>query len=58
MSLAALAAGSDGLLLEVHPSPDQARNDGAPSVTFEQFRQLKSQIQALTHAFGRTMTSS
>ncbi len=37
MALAAVAAGADGLLIEVHPAPDEALSDGPQSLTFEQF---------------------
>src|SRR5216117_332747 len=44
MSLAALAAGTDGLLIEVHPNPDEALKDGAQSLTIEQFQDLMPQL--------------
>src|SRR5256884_6122222 len=40
MSLASVAAGSDGLLIEVHPNPDEALKDGAQSLTPDQFQSL------------------
>lgn len=57
MSLASLAAGSDGLLIEVHPNPDEALKDGAQSLTIEQFHSLMPQIQSVTHAIGRTLVT-
>jgi 3-deoxy-7-phosphoheptulonate synthase len=57
MSLAALAAGTDGLLIEVHPNPDEALKDGAQSLTIEQFQALMPQIQAVVHAIGRTVVT-
>jgi 3-deoxy-7-phosphoheptulonate synthase len=50
MSLAAVAAGAQGLIVEVHPRPDQALSDGAQSLDFEAFarlaRELSSQLEA------------
>jgi len=40
MSLAALAAGADGLIVEVHPNPKEATSDGDQSLDFEQFGDL------------------
>jgi 3-deoxy-7-phosphoheptulonate synthase len=53
MSLASIAAGTDGLLIEVHPNPDQALKDGAQSLTLEQFESLMPQAQAVSAAVGR-----
>lgn len=50
MTLASVAAGSDGLLIEVHPNPDQALKDGAQSLTIEQFRDLMPQVRAVARA--------
>ena len=44
MSLAALAAGADGLIIEVHPQPDQAITDGFQTIDFQQFSQLMHTI--------------
>ncbi|MFL5623994.1 MAG: 3-deoxy-7-phosphoheptulonate synthase, partial [Ktedonobacteraceae bacterium] len=57
MSLASLAAGTDGLLIEVHPNPDEALKDGAQSLTIQQFQALMPQIQAVVHAIGRAMVT-
>ncbi|MBN9120511.1 MAG: 3-deoxy-7-phosphoheptulonate synthase [Planctomycetes bacterium] len=54
MSLAALAAGADGLLLEIHPDPDRAMSDGAQSLDFAGFDALLTRLKALAPAFGRT----
>jgi 3-deoxy-7-phosphoheptulonate synthase len=40
LSLASIAAGTDALLIEVHPNPDEALKDGAQSLTIEQFKEL------------------
>jgi len=57
LSLASIAAGTDGLLIEVHPNPDEALKDGAQSLTLEQFQSLLPQIQAVAHAIGRTIAT-
>ena len=57
MARAAVAAGADGLLIEVHPNPDEALKDGAQSLTLEQFQGLMPQIQAVAHAIGRTIVT-
>jgi 3-deoxy-7-phosphoheptulonate synthase len=55
MSLAALAAGADGLLLEAHPDPDHALSDGAQTLDFTALDALLARLKALGSAFGRTM---
>jgi 3-deoxy-7-phosphoheptulonate synthase len=55
MARAAVAAGSDGLLVEVHPDPDHALSDGAQSLRFEQFEELMSQLRIIAPAVGRSM---
>jgi 3-deoxy-7-phosphoheptulonate synthase len=57
LSLASIAAGSDGLLIEVHPNPDEALKDGAQSLTIRQFQELMPQFLAVTHAIGREVAS-
>jgi 3-deoxy-7-phosphoheptulonate synthase len=56
MGRAAVAAGSDGLLVEVHPDPDHALSDGAQSLRFEQFEELMSQLRIIAPAVGRSMS--
>lgn len=58
MALAALAAGADGLMIEVHPNPDLALKDGAQSLTFENFQRLTSQLTLLVEATGRRLAVS
>jgi 3-deoxy-7-phosphoheptulonate synthase len=53
MALAAVAAGADGIIVEVHPNPDLALKDGAQSLTFANFRQLMSQLKFVAEAVGR-----
>jgi 3-deoxy-7-phosphoheptulonate synthase len=55
MSLAALAAGADGLLIEVHPEPDQALSDGPQSLDFPAFEQLYQKLRCLAPLLGRTL---
>lgn len=58
MALAAVAAGADGIMVEVHPHPDLALKDGAQSLTFANFQQLMSQLQHVAEAVGRRIASS
>jgi 3-deoxy-7-phosphoheptulonate synthase len=50
MSLAAVAAGAQGLIVEVHPRPDQALSDGAQSLDFEAFTRLMRELRGLLEA--------
>ena len=53
MALAALAAGADGLLLEIHPNPDKALSDGAQSLDFAAFKELLVSLRRLAEPLGR-----
>jgi 3-deoxy-7-phosphoheptulonate synthase len=53
MCLAAVAAGADGLLIEVHPTPETALCDGAQSLTIEQFAECSAAIRQVAAAVGR-----
>ena len=53
LALAAVAAGADGLIIEVHNDPQHALSDGAQSLTPEQFDQVAKHINAAAKAFGR-----
>jgi 3-deoxy-7-phosphoheptulonate synthase len=55
MARAAVAAGADGLLLEVHHDPDHALSDGAQSLYPEQFRELMVQLRLIASAVGRSI---
>jgi 3-deoxy-7-phosphoheptulonate synthase len=55
MARAAVAAGADGLLIEVHPDPDRALSDGAQSMFPEQFEELMRQLKMIAPAVGRTI---
>src|SRR5262245_4599741 len=54
MARAAIAAGADGLMVEVHPDPDHALSDGAQSLWPEQFEELMGQVEVIARAIGRT----
>ena len=53
MARAGVAAGADGLLVEVHPTPDRALSDGAQSLYPEQFDRLMKEIRLIADAIGR-----
>lgn len=55
MARAAVAAGADGLLIEVHPDPDQALSDGAQSMSPESFADLMDALRIIAPAIGRTI---
>ncbi|HEX3880751.1 MAG TPA: 3-deoxy-7-phosphoheptulonate synthase [Bryobacteraceae bacterium] len=55
MARAAIAAGADGLIIEVHPDPDRAMSDGAQSLRPDQFAQLMDQLRKIAPAVGRTI---
>jgi 3-deoxy-7-phosphoheptulonate synthase len=55
MALAALAAGADGLLIEVHPEPDKALSDGPQSLDFPAFEQLWQQLARLAEVLQRSL---
>jgi 3-deoxy-7-phosphoheptulonate synthase len=55
MARAAVAAGADGLLIEVHHDPNRALSDGAQSLYPEQFTELMHQLRIIAPAVGRTI---
>lgn len=55
MSYAAIAAGADGIMVEVHPDPDRAFSDGPQSLTPEKFAAMMDKLRAFTMAAGRDM---
>jgi 3-deoxy-7-phosphoheptulonate synthase len=55
MAMAALAAGADGLLIEVHPEPDRALSDGAQSLDFAGFDRLLTSLRKIAEPLGRTI---
>jgi 3-deoxy-7-phosphoheptulonate synthase len=57
MARAAVAAGADGIIVEVHPNPDAALSDGAQSLYPDQFSSLVTELRAIARAIGRDVTS-
>lgn len=55
MCKAAIAAGADGIIVEVHPDPQHALTDGAQSITHDTFAQTMQELAAVAHAVGRSM---
>ncbi len=55
MARAAVAAGADGLIVEVHPDPDRALSDGAQTLTPQQFAEMMQQVRAIAAAVGRSV---
>jgi len=53
MARAAVAAGADGLLVEVHPDPDRAISDGAQTLRPDQFSKMMTEVKAIAGAIGR-----
>ena len=58
MTLAAVAAGSHGIIVDVHPDPMAAKCDGAQALTFEGFRTMMVQVRAVAQALGRVPTAT
>jgi 3-deoxy-7-phosphoheptulonate synthase len=55
MARAAVAAGADGLIVEVHPDPERALSDGPQSLFFDQFQTLMQQVRLIASAIGRDL---
>lgn len=55
MAAAAVAAGADGLIIEVHPDPERALSDGYQSLTFDQFDDTMDRCRRIAEAVGKTM---
>ena len=55
MAMAAVAAGADGVLIEVHPTPDTATSDGPQSLTLPNFRELMDTLRVVGSAVGRQL---
>jgi 3-deoxy-7-phosphoheptulonate synthase len=55
MAKAGIACGADGLLIEVHPKPEEAQSDGVQSLKLEKFRRLMEELRPLTEAVGRRL---
>lgn len=56
MALAAVAAGADALMLEVHPVPSQALSDSDQALNFDQFRDLMKKLRRVLYALGRNFS--
>ena len=57
MARAAVAAGADGILVEMHPAPDRALSDGAQSLYPDQFAELMEELRRVASAIGRSVAS-
>ena len=55
VTLAGVAAGADGLIIETHPNPDQAVSDGDQSLTLPQFSELMAQVKKMAKAVDKTV---
>lgn len=58
LALASVAAGADGLIIEVHPNPDHALSDGPQSLTFANFQQLMQRARQIGETLGRPLRST
>ncbi len=58
MALAAVAAGADGIMVEVHPRPSEALSDGFQALNFEQFAGLMNDLKPLLKMFGKQLPDS
>ena len=54
-SRAAVAAGADGIIVEVHPSPETALCDGDQSLHFDEFEKMMDELRPIAEAVGRRM---
>ena len=55
MARAAVAAGADGILVEIHPNADKAASDAAQTLYFDQFEKLMGELKVIAMAVGRTL---
>ena len=55
MCTASVAAGADGLIVEVHPDPEQAMSDGYQTLNFEQFKQVMRRCRKVAEALDKTL---
>lgn len=55
MARAGIAAGADGLMVEVHPDPEHAWSDGVQSLQFDKFEELMGEVRKIAQAVGRTL---
>lgn len=57
LSRAAIAAGADGIMVEVHPNPDKALSDGPQSLTIDMFKKLTQELDIIAKTTGRKLQS-
>jgi 3-deoxy-7-phosphoheptulonate synthase len=57
MAAAAVAAGADGLIIEVHPNPETALSDGYQSLTFQQFAETMDLVRRVAEAVGKQINA-
>ena len=55
MAKAAMAAGADAILIEVHPNADKAVSDAAQTLYLDQFEKLMSELRVIASAVGRSL---
>jgi len=55
MAKAAIASGADGLIIEVHPRPEEALSDGPQSLLPDQFEKMMKELKVLAVALGRSI---
>ena len=55
MAKAAIAAGADGIMVEVHPKPEEAFSDGQQSLTIPQFMQMMDELNPFIKAAGKRL---
>jgi 3-deoxy-7-phosphoheptulonate synthase len=55
MAAASIAAGADGLILEVHPDPERALSDGYQSLNLPQFAETMAKVRAVGAALGKSL---
>jgi 3-deoxy-7-phosphoheptulonate synthase len=55
MARAAVAAGADGILVEIHPNADKAASDAAQTLYFDQFEKLMGELRVIAKAVGRSL---
>jgi 3-deoxy-7-phosphoheptulonate synthase len=58
LARASVAAGADGIIVEVHPNPDKALSDGAQTLFPDQFAKLIGELRLIAQAVGRSVYSS
>jgi 3-deoxy-7-phosphoheptulonate synthase len=57
LALAGIAAGADGLIVEVHPEPERATSDGEQSLNLPEFEAMMNAVRPVAQAVGRTLSA-